>query len=186
MSLNTLTIKKFLLIAGLLIVVGQGLWQLPELQDYLFPVDHEALLVSRASKECASIKGDVKTLTARVNYLQWFQAHNGPEAKISADRWRAFPFSESIRSLAPRSVWDANIRLAHKNRLKVERELLYLEALINNMDENPRVHSSHASPANPAKPAALSISTKLVQQFQEQRLHYNAELMELTKQLART
>ena len=94
MSLNSLTVKKLLLTAGLLIVLGQGLWQLPELQDYLFPVDNEEFILQQASKECSRIENDLRTLNERVDYLKWFQAHNGPDQKVSADRLRAFPFSE--------------------------------------------------------------------------------------------
>ena len=184
MSLNSVTVKKFLLTAGLLIVLGQGLWQLPELQDYLFPVENEELILQRASKECPRIKDDLRTLNERVDYLKWFQAHNGPDQKISADRLRAFPFSESIRPLAPRYFWHTNIRLAHKNRLRVERKLRYLEGLLKNIDENSPVHPSQASPAIPAKTAAVSSSMKQIKQFQDQCIDYNAKLMELTKQLA--
>ena len=168
MSLNSLTVKKFLLTAGLLIVLGQGLWQLPELQDYLFPVDNEKFIFQQASKECSRIKDDLRTLNERVDYLTWFQAHNGPDQKISADRLRAFPFSEAIRPLAPRYFWHTNIRLAHKNRLRVERKLRYLEGLLKNIDTNPPVHPSQAGPAIPAKTAAVSSSMKQIQQFQDQ------------------
>ena len=185
MSLNSVTVKKFLLTAGLLIVLGQGIWQLPELQDYLFPVENLELIFRRASKECPRIKDDLRTLNERVDYLKWFQAHNGPDQKVSADRLRAFPFSEAIRPLAPRYFWHTNIRLAHKNRLKVERKLRYLEGLLKNIDENSPVHPSQDSPAIPAKTAAVSSSMKQIQQFQDQLIHYNAKLMELTKQLAR-
>jgi hypothetical protein len=184
MSLNTLTVKKFLLTIGLLVVLGQGLWQLPALQDYLFPVDRVKIILSQASKESSIIKDDLITLNARVDYLKWFQTHDGPDQKISAERWRAFPFSESIRSLAPKFFWHTNIRLAHKNRLKVERKLLYLNVLLKNMDENS-LHPSLASPGIPAKPAAVSSAAKKqIQQFQDQCIHYDAKLMELSKQLA--
>ena len=123
-------------------------------------------------------------LNERVDYLKWFQAHNGPDQKISADRLLAFPFSECIRPLAPRYFWHTNILLAHKNRLRVERKLRYLDALLKNIDENFRVGSSHANPAIPAKPAAVSSSMKQIKQFQDQCKDYNAKLMELTKQLA--
>src|SRR5665648_9901 len=105
MSLNSLTVKKLLLTAGLLAVLGQGLWQLPELQDYLFPIDHQKSILQQARKECLRIKNDLRTLDERVAYLTWFQAHDGPDQKVSADRLRAFPFSESIRTLAPRYFW---------------------------------------------------------------------------------
>ena len=185
MCLNSLTVKKFLLTAGLLIVLGQGLWHLPELQDYLFPAESVELILKRASKECLLIKDDLRTLNERVDYLRWFQAHDGPDQKVSADRLLAFPFSECIRPLAPRYFWRTNIRLAHKNRLKVERKLQYLEGLLKNIDTNPPVHPSQASLAIPAKTAALSGSMKQIKQFQDQRIDYNAKLIELTKQLAR-
>jgi hypothetical protein len=184
MSLNSLTVKKFLVTAGLLIVLAQGLWQLPELQDYLSPVDNEEFIFRQARKECSRIKDDLRTLNQRVDYLTWFQAHNGPDQKISADRLRAFPFSETIRPLAPRYFWHTNIRLAHKNRLRVERKLLFLRGLLKNMDKNPSAHPSQAGPAIPAKTAAVSSSMKQIQHFQDQYTNYTAQLTELTKQLA--
>ena len=184
MSLNSMTVKKFLLTAGLLFVLGHGLWQLPELQDYLSPVDNEEFIFQQANKECSRIKDDLRTLNERVDYLTWFQAHNGPDQKISADRLRAFPFSECIRPLAPRYFWHTNIRLAHKNRLRVERKLRYLESLLKNLDTNPPVHPAQAGPAIPAKTAAVSSSMKQIKQLQDQLMDYNAKLIELTKQLA--
>ena len=184
MSLNSVTVKKLLLTAGLLLVLGQGLWQLPELQDYLFPVDHEKSILQQASKECPRIKDDLRTLSERVDYLKWFQAHNGPDQKVSTDRQRAFPFSEFIRPLAPRFLWQVNIRLAHQNRLKVERRLRYLEGLLKNLDDNSPMHPSQAGPAIPTKTAAVSGSIKQIQQLQDQSIDYNAKLLELTKQLA--
>ena len=183
MSLNSVTIKKFLLAAGLLIVLGQGLWQLPELQDYLFPVEDLQLIFQQASKECSRIKADLRTFNARVDYITWFQAHGGPDQKVSADRLRAFPFSEAIRPLAPRFFWQTNIRLAHKNRLRVERKLQYLESLFKNIDTHPQP-PSQSGPAIPAPSAAVSGSMKKIHPFQDQCRHYNAELIDLTKQLA--
>jgi hypothetical protein len=185
MSLNSVTVKKLLLAAGLLIVLGQGLWKLPELQDYLFPVDNKKFVFQLARKECSRIKDDLRTLKERVDYLTWFQAHNGPDQSVSMDRLRAFPFSEAIRPLAPRYFWQVNIPLAHKNRLKVERKLRYMEGLLKNIDENSPVHPSQDRPAMPAKTAAVSGSMKQIKPFQDQCIHYNAELIELTKQLTR-
>jgi hypothetical protein len=184
MSLNSLTVKKFLLTAGLLIVLGQGLWQLPELQDYLSPAETPELILKRASKECLRINNDLNTLNERIDYLKWFQAHNGPDQKISSDRLSAFPFSEAIRPLAPKYFWHTNIRLAHQTRVSIERKLQYLEGLLKNIDENSAVHPDHDSPAIPAKTAALSGSKKQIQQSQDQSRGYNAKLMELTRQLA--
>jgi hypothetical protein len=176
--------KKLLLTAGLLIVLGQGLCQLPELQDYLFPVDHRELMLTQARKECRRLEADMSALSQRLDYLTWFQAHNGPDQKISAVRLRTFPFSESIRSLAPEFFWHTNIRLAHKNRLSVERKLLYLQGLLKDLDGDAPVHPAHASPAIPGKPGAVSASAKQLQQFQNQWEKENAKLKELSKQLS--
>jgi hypothetical protein len=184
MSLNSFTVKKFLLIAGLLIVMGQGLWQLPELQDYLFPLKNEELILQQLDKECRRMEVDLIAFNKRLDYLKWFQAHNGPDQKISADRLFAFPFSESIRTMAPRFFWNINIRLTQKIRLKVERKLRYIESLLKNSDYNSPVHSSHASPVIPAKPESVSRSTKEIQQFQAKCMQYNAKLVKLTKELA--
>lgn len=185
MSLNSLTVKKYLLTAGLLIVLGQGLWQLSELQDYLFPIKNEESILLRSNKECRHLEEDLIAFNKRLDYLKWFQAHDGPNQKISADRLLSFPFPEAIRTLAPKYFWDTNIRLAHKNRLKVERKLRYLEGLLKNIDENWPVHSSQASPEIPAKTAKVSNSMKQIKQFQERWIIiYRSKLMELTKQLA--
>jgi hypothetical protein len=185
MSLNSVTVNKLLLTAGLLIVLGQGLWQLPELQDYLSPAESVESILKRTSKECSRIEDDLRTLNERVDYLTWIQAHNGPDQKVSMDWLRAFPFSETIRPLAPGYFWHSNIPLAHKNRLRVERKLRYLEGLLNNIDTNPPVLPPQTGPASPAKTAAVSSSMKQIQHFQDQLIDYNARLTELTKQLAR-
>ena len=186
MSLKSSTVKKFLLTAGLLIVLGQGLWELPDLQDYLFPVKNVEFILQQINKECRRIENDLIALTKRLDYLKWFQTHEGPKQKISADRLFAFPFSESIRTLAPRYCWHINIWLAHKNRVKVERKLRTLEALLKSINREVGVDSSHNSPAIPGQTAAVSGSMKQIQQFQAQWIIiYNSKLMELTKQLAR-
>jgi hypothetical protein len=185
MSLNSLTVKKVLLTAGLLLVLGQGLWQLPELQDYLYPVDNEKSMLRQVSKECSRIQEDLGTLKARVDYLKWFQTHNGPDQAVSAEWLRAFPFSEAVRSLAPRYFWQTNIRLAHKNRLRVERTLQYLQGLLDNMGPNPPTHSPQAGPAFQPKTASLSVSMKQIKSFQDQYKQYNAKLTKLSQELAR-
>lgn len=184
MSLNFFNRKKFLLTAGLLIVLVHGLWQLPELQDYLFPVDHVELILGLANKECSRIEDDLITLKRRVDYLTWFQTHNSPDQKISADWLRTFPFSECIRPLAPKYSWQTNIYLAHKNRVKVERKLRNLEGLLKNIDPNAPVYPSPTGPEIPAKTAIVSDSIYQIQQLQSQYIHYQGKLMDLTKRLA--
>jgi hypothetical protein len=184
MALNSITVKKLLLTAGLLIVLGQGLWQLPQLQEYLFPVDHLELILGLANKESQRIKGDLITLNQRLDYLTWIQAHNGPDQKISLDRLRTFPFSECIRPLAPKYSWQTNTYLAHKTRVRVERKLRSLEGLLKNIDPNGSVHLSPAGPEIPAKTAAVADSMEQIQQLQSQYIHYQGRLMDLTRRLA--
>jgi len=184
MSLNSLTVKKFLLTAGLLLVLVQGLWQLPELQDYFFPVDNAELILKRASNECPLIERDLIALSKRVNYLKWFQADHGPDQKVSVARLLSFPLSECIRPLAPEYFWHINITLAQKTRLKIERKLRHLNVLLKSINGDFRVPPSQASPAIPEKPAPVSDSMEQIQQFKNQCLSYNDKLNELTKQLA--
>ena len=165
-------------------VLGQGLWQLPELHDHFFPVDHEKLLLQQASKEISRIKIELQTFSERLDYLKWFQAYNGPDPSLSRDRLLAFYFSEPIRLLSPNYFWQVNIRLAQKTRLKVARRLWYLKGLLNNLDQLPPAPPSQAGIAIPAPMASVSNSMKQIQQFKNQSKYYNAELIELSKQLA--
>jgi hypothetical protein len=183
MSLNSFIIKKYLLAAGLLLVLGQGLWQLPELQDRSSPAHNLEFILSRASKELPLIKEDLIMLNERVDFLQWFQVHDGPDQKVSPNRLLFFPFLESIRSLAPKYFWDINLYLAHKTRVRVERRLGQLAPWLKSLDGNSGVCSSYASPEILGKPFALSISMKQIKQFQDQWIDYNAKLIDLTKLL---
>ncbi|HLD48164.1 MAG TPA: hypothetical protein VJA64_10080 [Desulfobaccales bacterium] len=184
MAFNSVTVKKLLLIAGLLIVLGQGLWQLPELQDHLFPVDHLELIISRARKVCSFNEGDLIAFEERLDYLTWFQAHDDPDQKVSTKWLRAFPFSETIRSLTTGFFWQLNIRLAHKSRMKVERRLRYLEPLLKSAAGDFRVGSAHDSLAIAPKPTLMDRSAKQIQQFEDQCMLYDSRLIELTKKLA--
>lgn len=184
MSLNSLTVKKFLLTAGLLIVLAQGLWQLPELQDYFLPDKDVESILKLAHTGCEKIEHNLIMLNDRINYLKWFQAHNGPEQKVSADRLLVFPFSESIRPLSPRYIWHINIFLAHKDRMRAESRLRHLEVAFKSLIDNDfRVPPSHGGPVIPAKKAALSGPMEQIKQFQDLCTNYNASLMDLTQQL---
>jgi len=185
MSLNSVTIKKILLTAGLLLVLGRGALHLPELHNYLFPAECMESVVKLVTKEFAGIKVDLGTLRQRVDYLEWFQTHNGPDLEVSATRLRAFPFSETIRLLAPGYFWQVNIILARKNQLRVERKLRYLEGLFKNIDTNAPDCRPQAGPAVPATTAAASSLRKEIQPFIAQWPIYSAQLIGLTKQLDR-
>jgi hypothetical protein len=88
--------------------------------------------------------------------------------------------------MAPRYFWNINIRLAQKTRLKVERRLRHMEALLKIIDKEFGADSSHNSPAIPGQTAAVSGSMKQVQQFQAQWIIiYGSKLDELTKELTR-
>jgi hypothetical protein len=184
MSLNSVTIKKFLLTAGLLIVLGQGAWQLPALQDSFFPVKNDEFNLQLSNRELRRIEEDLIALNKRLHYLKWFQTHPGPDQKVSANRLRAFPFSECIRILAPSYYWQVNIHLAQKNRVRVERKLRYLEAFLKGIGGEFPAGSSHNGPAIPGPTAAQSSSMQQIQQLQNQLITiYKAKLIELTKQL---
>jgi hypothetical protein len=183
MSLNSLKAGKFLLTAGLLVVLVQGLWQLPELQDYLYPGHQLAADLQSARMNCQKIEDDLITLGGRVDYLKWFLAHRGPDQKVSVNRMLSFPFSEFIRVLSPNFFWKANVYLAQKTRVKVERRLRYLEALLNNIDLQLRQPSCPNSTAILPKNAVALSALQQIQAFQHQWSVYNVKLNDLIKQL---
>ncbi len=184
MPLNSWKAGKFLLTAGLLVVLVQGLWQLPDLQDYLFPGHQLAADLQSARRECRKIGDDLIALRDRVDYLKWFLAHRGPDQKVSVNRMLSFPFSEFIRSLSPNFFWKVNVYLAQKTRVKEERRLRYLDALLNNIDLQLRQPSCPKSTAILPKNAAALSALQQIQAFQHQWSVYNVKLNELIEQLA--
>jgi len=181
--MNSLRAGKFLLTAGLLIVLAQGLYQFPDLQDYLFPGSDVELSLHTANIESHKIEDGLLSLITRVDYLKWFMAHGGPDQKFSVHRMLSSPFSECIRPLSPRYCWQVNFYLAQKNRVQMERKLRYLDALLKNIDVNLRARSSHDNPASLPKKAAVFSSMNQIKQLQEQCMVYSSKLIEITKQL---
>jgi hypothetical protein len=184
MPLNSWKAGKFLLTAGLLAVLVQGLWQLPDLQDYLFPGHQLAAGLQSARRECRKIEDDLIALRDRVDYLKWFLAHRGPDQKVSVNRMLSFPFSEFIRSLSPNFFWKVNVYLAQKTRVKEERRLRYLDALLNNIDLQLRQPSCPNSTAILPKNVGARSALQQIQAFQHQWSVYNVKLNELIEQLA--
>jgi hypothetical protein len=183
MSMNSLRAGKFLLTAGLLLVLAQGLYQFPGLQDYLFPGSDVELSLRTAKIESHKIEAGLIALKTRVDYLKWFMAHEGRDQKFSMHRMLSFPFSECIRPLSPRYCWQVNFYLAQKNRVQMERKLRYLEAMLKNLDGNLRGRSSHDNPTILPKKAAVLSSMNQIQQLQGQCIVYSSKLIEITKQL---
>ena len=183
MSLNFLKSGRFLLTAGLLAVLAQGLWEFPSLQDYFFPDQQLTSKLQSARKEGDKIEGDLTALRERVDYLKWFLAHNGPDQKFSAHRMLALPFSEPLRCLSPGYSWDFNVYLAKQTQVRLQNKLKLLGALLQDIDLSLRPRSPQPNTAiRPKNPARLSLFAQ-IQAFQEQWLVYNAKLNKLTEQL---
>jgi hypothetical protein len=183
MPFNSWKIGKFLLTAGLLAVLVQGLWQFPELQDYLFPNHQLASDLHSSRRESRKIEEDLVRLAERVDYLKWFLAHNGADQKFSINRMLSFPFSECIRVLSPNFFWKVNTYLAQKTRVKEERRLRYLDALLNKIDLQLRQPSCPNSTAIlPKNPAALR-ALQEIEAFRQQWSFYNVKLNKLIEQL---
>jgi hypothetical protein len=184
MPLNSLKAGKVLLTAGLLIVLVQGLWQLPELQNYLFPGHQLATDLQSARRECRKIEVDLIILRDRVDYLKWFLAHRSADQKVSVNRMLSFPFSEFIRSFSPHFFWQVNVYLAQKTRVKEERRLRYLDALLNRIGSQLQQSSCPKSTEILPKNAASLNDLQQIQAFQHQWSVYNVKLNNLIEQLA--
>jgi hypothetical protein len=138
MTVKSLKIGRFLLTAGLLVILLQGLWQLPDLQDHFFPDHFWALKVQAVNNEDWHIKDGLSSLQCRINYLEWSLAHKASPQRLTADWMLHLPFSEGIRAFSPKFAWNMNIYLASKNKVKVQRKLKNLDALFNNIPFNKK------------------------------------------------
>jgi len=183
MSSNSLKARKFFLIAGLLLVLAQGLWDFPGLQDYLFPGEQMGANLLVVREECGKIEAGLTSLQSRVDYLSWFLVHRGAVQKLSLDRMLAFPFSESIRPLSPGYFWQSNIYLAQKTRVNVERKIKYLGAFLQYLDANMRLRLSRQDTDKRPPPSGEVNRLQQIQEFQRRLGGYDARLKELRELL---
>lgn len=138
MSIKSRKIGRFLLTAGLLVVLGQGLLQLPDVQDYFFPDNYWELKIQSISRESWNIKNDLTSLRLRIGYLEWFLSHRDASPSVSMKWMLLFPFSECIRLDSPKFFWNLNIYLAYQTKVKIQRKLKNLDALVKNIPLNKR------------------------------------------------
>jgi hypothetical protein len=173
MSINSRKIGRFLLTAGLLAIIAQGLWLLPDLQDHFVPDKYWELKVESANKEDWHIDQGLTSLRLRVGYLEWSLAHRDLPHSFSVDWMLHFPISEFIRWVSPKFCWNINIYLANKTRVGVQRKLKNLEALFANIQLT--------------KKQSLLLVGKNEwlneKQFEERFKLYNGELIKLKNQL---
>jgi hypothetical protein len=129
---------RFLLTAGLLVVLVQGLWTLPDLQDYFFPDNYWELKVQSIGRESCHIKNDLNSLRLRVGYLEWVLSDKDAPQSVSMKWMVHFPFSECMRIDFPKFFWNLNIYLAYQTKVKIQRKLKNLDALFNNIPFNKK------------------------------------------------
>ena len=130
MSVKSIKLGKFLLTAGLLVILAQGLWQLPDLQNYFSPDTHWESDLLSVHNESWKIMKKLTLLRSRVDYLKWLVAHRDTPQPVSMDWMVHFPFSECIRSFSPKFFWNLNIYLAYKDKVQLQRKLKYIDALV--------------------------------------------------------
>jgi hypothetical protein len=133
MSVKSTKMWRFFLTAGLVAVMVQGLWQLPDFQDYFFPDNYWAVKVHAVNNEDWHIRNGLSSLQHRIDYLEWSLAHRQSPQGFSVDWMLHLPFSECIRAFSPKFAWNINIYLASKDQVKVQRKLKNLDALVNNI-----------------------------------------------------
>lgn len=138
MFVKSTKIRRFFLTAGLVAVMVQGLWQLPDFQDYFFPDNYWAVKVQAVNNEDWHIRDGLPSLQYRIDYLEWSLAHRQSPQAFSVDWMLHLPFSECIRAFSPKFAWNINMYLAYKTQVKVQRKLKNLEALFNNIPSNKK------------------------------------------------
>jgi len=176
---------QLLLTGGLLLVLAQGLWQLPDLQDYFFPGQQIEANFKAAKAECGRIEDSLTSLKLRAEYLEWFLASSAAAPKVVAARLLAFPFAEILRPLAPGYFWRISIILAKKDRVNVERKLKYLDAFLDHLNPIRGLECSSRETAIGWPPPPGDPYREQIQKFYRQWQRYSAELKELTIKLNR-
>ena len=173
MSVNSIKLGKFLLTAGLLVILAQGLWQLPALQDYFSPENHWESDLLTVHNESLKIENKLTSLRLRVDYLKWLLVHRDTPQPVSMDWMVHFPFSECIRSFSPKFFWNLNIYLAYKNQVQLQRKLKYIDTLVKYI----QLHNIQNFSAY--------LNEILINKDEFQRLFiiYNSELIKLDQQL---
>ena len=173
MSVKSIKLGKFLLTAGLLVILAQGLWQLPDLQNYFSPDTHWESDLLSVHNESWKIENKLTSLRLRVDYLKWLLVNRDTPQLVSMDWMVHFPFSECIRSFSPKFLWNLNIYLAYKDRVQVQRKLRYIDALVKYIQLHNKQEFS------------FNLNEILLNKDEFQRLFiiHNSELIKLDDQL---
>lgn len=173
MSVKSIKLGKFLLTAGLLVTLAQGLWQLPDLQDYLSPDTHWESDLLSVHNESWKIVKKLTLLRIRVDYLKWLLSHRDTPQPVSMDWMVHFPFSECIRSFSPKFFWNLNIYLAYKDKVQLQRKLKYIDTLVKYIQLHNKQNFS------------VYLNEILINkdEFQRQFVIHNNELIKLDEQL---
>ena len=173
MSVKSIKLGKFFLTAGLLLIMAQGVWNLPAVQDYISPNNHWESDLLSLHNESWKIDNKLTSLRLRVDYLKWLLAHRDTPQPVSMDWMVHFPFSECIRPLSPKYFWNLNIYLAYKNQVQVQRKLKYIDTIVKYI----QLHNKQKFSAN------LNEILLHKDEFQRLFLLYNSELIKLDEQL---
>lgn len=181
MSLKFFKAWKFLLPAGLLLVLVQGLLQVPELQDYLFPGKYFQSELQATENKCLDVEEDLISYRERVATLEGLLASKSPDRKASAARMLLSPWSEGMRYLSPGLVWKVDLYLAQRTRVKVERNLRYIGYMLRNLEMiKPALAQNNAEQVllNPA-------DGDPIQEIHARSQIYMREIKNLSKKLTR-
>ena len=130
MFVNSSKLGKFLLTAGLLVILAEGLWQLPDLQDYFSPDNHWESDLLSLHNESWKIENKLTSLRLRVDYLKWLLSHRDSPQPVSMDWMAHFPLFEGIKAALPTIFWNLNIYLAYKNQFQLQRKLKYIDTIV--------------------------------------------------------
>jgi hypothetical protein len=175
MSAKSRELGKFLLTASLLVVIAQGLWLLPALQDHLYPDNYWEIKLQAVNNEDWHIRDGLTSLKLRIAYLEWCLMHKGSHKGLTMDWLLQFPVSESIRSVAPKFAWNINVYLASKYQVKVQRKLKNLDALVKNIPQSKKQEFIR-------KYNNILLIDKY---FEQKFISYNDKLNKLKNQLAK-
>jgi hypothetical protein len=139
LNLNPSNWGKLLLAAGLLLVFVQGLLQLYEVQNFLFPGEYQAAKLNLFKKEYLKIDQGLTSLQDQLAVLTKMQKARATSDAVPASR-PVSPVPSPLLAAGgrcyPDSTWQAAIHAAKKKRVYAARKLNHLGLILPSMQRD--------------------------------------------------
>ncbi|MFA5183697.1 MAG: hypothetical protein WC405_20500 [Syntrophales bacterium] len=80
------------------------------------------------------MESDLTSLRRRVNNLEAFLESDTQNRKLSGASLLLSPWSEGVRFFFPKFFWNVSLYQARRTRVKVQRNVRYVDSMLNNLE----------------------------------------------------